>query len=65
MSKIEIEYNIDNAAFNETPLPETRRIFADICDMIANGHGEGRIKDINGNTVGSWKIHDYEERYEE
>jgi len=65
MTKIHIEYDIDNAAFDETPLPETKRIFAEIVDLIANGNDGGSIQDINGNTIGSWKIHDYTERYEE
>ena len=65
MANIKIEYNIDNAAFNETPLPETKRIFAEIVERIANGSGGEIIRDINGNTIGSWRINDYSQRYEE
>lgn len=65
MSRIEVEYDIDNAAFDETPLPETKRIFGEIVDLIASGHDGGSIQDKNGNTIGSWRITDYEKRYEE
>tara|TARA_B100002019_G_scaffold279930_1_gene282342 strand:+ start:6444 stop:6650 length:207 start_codon:yes stop_codon:yes gene_type:complete len=65
MAKIEIKFDIDNAAFDETPLPETRRIFTEILILIERGDEKGTIKDCNGNYIGIWKIHDYQERYEE
>jgi hypothetical protein len=64
MSRIEVEYDIDNAAFDETPLPETIRIFREITELIECGHDGGSIRDKYGNTIGSWRITDYEKRYE-
>lgn len=65
MAKVEIEFDIENAAFDVTPLPETIRIFTKILILIERGDEKGTIKDSNGNHIGFWKIHDYQERYEE
>ncbi len=63
MAQIRIMYQIDNAAFDDTPLPETKRIFAEITYAISNGSMGGLIQDINGNGVGSWVIEGHDERY--
>ncbi|MAH60591.1 MAG: hypothetical protein CMB95_07165 [Flavobacteriaceae bacterium] len=63
MAQIRIMYQIDNAAFDDTPLPETTRIFAEILESISNGSVGGLIQDINGNGVGSWVIEGHDERY--
>ena len=63
MAQIRVMYQIENAAFNDTPLPETKRIFAEILECMGNGAVGGLISDINGNGVGSWVIEGHGERY--
>jgi len=65
MAEIRIIYQIENAAFNETPLPETKRILQEVIASIENGSQGGLILDINGNGVGAWVIEGGEERYSE
>ena len=65
MAQIRIQYQIDSAAFDDTPLPETKRILDDIKDQISNGAQGGLIQDINGNGIGAWVIEGGEERYSE
>jgi hypothetical protein len=65
MAEIRIIYQIENAAFNGTPLPETKRIFNKIIEEMGNGWQGGPIQDINGNGVGAWFIEGGEERYAE
>lgn len=61
--ELKIEINLDNAAFEDAPHTETRRMLArvaeDICDAQAWHLGAieaGSIRDIDGNTVGTWKV---------
>ena len=63
MAEIRIVYQIDNAAFNETPLPETKRILNEIIESISNGTTGGLICDMNGNGIGAWVIEGHDERY--
>ena len=65
MAQIRIQYQIDSAAFDDTPLPETKRILDDIKDQISNGSQGGLIQDKNGNCIGAWVIEGGEERYSE
>jgi hypothetical protein len=65
MAEIRIIYQIDNAAFDETPLPETKRILQEVIASIENGSQGGLILDINGSGVGAWVIEGGEERYSE
>lgn len=63
MSKIKIEFETDNAAFDDGMggWPEIQRILEDLAARIARGQihysGSGDpIRDINGNLVGKmWK----------
>lgn len=63
--ELELRINMDNAAFNERIVPETKRLFEDVLAQIGSGHLEGRIMDVNGNSVGNWIISGSEQRYEE
>ncbi len=63
MAQIRIQYQIDNASFDETPLPETKRILNEILECIRNGSLGGLIQDLNGNGVGAWVIEGHDERY--
>jgi hypothetical protein len=53
--KIIIEINMDNAAFEENPEVELARILAHMSERYKenNVYAFSRIRDINGNTVGS------------
>jgi hypothetical protein len=63
MAEIRIIYQIDNAAFDETPLPETKRILNEITEAMSNGSQGGLIQDINGNGIGAWVIEGGDETY--
>ena len=63
MTQMRILYQMDNASFDETPLPETEKIFAEIIQGIKNGQVGGLIQDINGNGIGSWVMEGHDERY--
>lgn len=54
---INITINTDNAAFQENAL-EIRAILEDLGYTLSSSKpgDEGKIKDSNGNTVGSWSI---------
>lgn len=56
MSKFSIEFECDNAAFEEDPAQEVSRILTRTASHVLNGHTEGRVKDINGNTIGRWSL---------
>jgi hypothetical protein len=50
MSELLIRINLDNAAFENGPKTEIRRILKNVSDNL--GNHEKKLKDINGNTVG-------------
>ena len=74
MAQIRIQFQIDNAAFDETPVPETERILQEVIQEIKvawhnwdkknkmTGLG-GLIIDKNGNGIGAWVAEDINERY--
>lgn len=57
-----IKINCDNAAFKDDPAPEIARILEDLAFKLRSDWGTSEIKlrDINGNIVGSAKMIDYE-----
>ena len=57
-----IKINCDNAAFAEDEAPEIARILEDLAFKLRSDWGTSEIKlrDINGNIVGSAKMIDYE-----
>lgn len=46
----------DNAAFEEEPASELARCLRAVADAVADGDTSGSVRDINGNTVGSWAV---------
>jgi hypothetical protein len=55
-----LQFETDNAAFEDDLLREISRILADISLHFEHRSDEnsadGRIRDINGNTIGRWKL---------
>lgn len=54
--KFKLEFDMDNAAFDDRPELESQRILYIVAREINAGFVERKILDINGNTVGSWEI---------
>ncbi len=48
----------DNAAFEHGPRQEVGRILREVAQSLKAGDTEGRIRDVNGNTVGSFSLTD-------
>lgn len=54
-----LEFSTDNAAFADNPGEEIDRILRDLDIGVLAFPGcnlSGRIRDVNGNTVGSWSL---------
>lgn len=54
--KFIVDFDILNDAFAENPELEVSRILREIADKVENGNISGKIRDINGNQVGIFKI---------
>ncbi len=56
--ELRITINLDNDSFAGTPGAEAKRIMLQVIRYWDEGAGiqEGKIKDINGNTVGEVEI---------
>jgi len=54
-SFFEMQINTDNAAFEDKS--EIARILREIADRIDGGSIAGKIRDINGNMVGTFKTY--------
>ena len=54
---ITIKVNLDNAAFEENQLELSEIVAQQIPHNLKPGN-EGRLKDSNGNTVGSYEVHE-------
>ena len=52
-SFFEVQINTENAAFEDSG--EIARILRDLADRIEGGSIGGKIRDINGNAVGTFK----------
>lgn len=59
MSNIKIQFDIDNAIFEEDLPGEVRRILTHVSDNLGTiaDAGELPIRDINGNTIGAATVH--------
>lgn len=54
---MKIVFDTDNASFDDVGLKkEISSILKDICKRVDFGQIEGRIRDLNGNTIGSWDL---------
>ena len=51
-----LTFKTGNEAFQESPVSEIERIFANIADHVANSDTSGFVHDINGNKVGNWSL---------
>lgn len=54
-----LTFNTDNAAFEDNPLGlkgEVARILSEVSLKILSDATAGKIKDANGNTVGSFSL---------
>ncbi len=58
--KFTLEFDCDNAAFDDQPEVETARILRKVADGIESGAIEDRhvIRDINGNNIGFVEVED-------
>ena len=57
--KFYIEFNLENSAFQQSEFQgrqEKIRILKNVADRLEMGDISGRIRDINGNTVGCFGI---------
>ncbi len=58
--KLTIRFSLENAAFRHEDDSlnyfEISRALQKIAKQIENGSDGGSVRDINGNTVGEWKI---------
>lgn len=55
MSAFTLKVYTDNAAFADDPDGEVARILRDVADRVEGGQEDGAVRDINGNTVGSFR----------
>jgi hypothetical protein len=51
-----MQFETDNAAFEGDPAPEIARILRQTAEAIESGCAHSLVKDVNGNTVGQWKL---------
>lgn len=51
-----MEFSTANAAFEENLEHEVFRIVDDVAQEVIDGSRSGKIRDINGNTVGEWSL---------
>lgn len=60
MPKFTLEIDMDNGAFDDRPAGELAECLNQVVERLCLSGGkpvtEGKIKDSNGNTVGSWSI---------
>ena len=59
MGTFTIEIETDNAAFGETRIGAARELaimLHEIARRLARGETEGRVRDVNGNTVGRFTL---------
>jgi hypothetical protein len=61
MAELRITINLDNDAFRTDEYGEVSRILEGLSRKVLHGDmGNATIKDINGNTVGSFTVQDDE-----
>jgi hypothetical protein len=51
-----IKFNTSGQAFEDYGDTEVERVLEEIIRKVKNGRTEGKILDINGNTIGEWKL---------
>lgn len=53
-----LTFDTTNAAFEDAPLEEIARILRDVAHRAEHFSHGGPVRDVNGNTVGSFKYED-------
>ena len=53
-----LEIECDNAAFETGLRYEIERIVRRALDDLKDGAIDGKLRDVNGNTVGEWSLED-------
>lgn len=54
-----IEFDTDSEAFDDgLDAEESARILRDVARKLSDGHTSGKVRDVNGNSVGTWKLGD-------
>jgi hypothetical protein len=55
---VKISFETDNAAFDgiSRKRREVARILEDVAYKVACGKTEGKVMDINGNSIGEWSV---------
>lgn len=54
--RFRLDFDMDNAAFEDNPAHETEVLLRQVAYAISHGARKGAVRDSNGNTVGSWEI---------
>ena len=54
--KLTLEISMENAAFDDSPLAEAARILREAAGMLDTGADNGKLRDVNGNTVGFFEV---------
>lgn len=54
--KFKLEFDMNNAAFDNATEAETSRILIVVGEQIEQGKTDGIVMDYNGNRVGQWSI---------
>jgi len=57
--EFKLQFNMDNAAFEEDDAGEVGKILEKVADDFISGLVSGGVRDSNGNTVGTWEIKGY------
>lgn len=56
--KFSMQFDGDNAAFDDAPASEIARILRHAAKAVERGDFQGQAVDANGNVVGSWIVTD-------
>ena len=51
-----IEFETDNAVFHNSGATETARILRTIAKRIEEGNLDGKVMDLNGNSIGHYEL---------
>ena len=54
--ELKLEFNMDNAAFDDCEPAEVARVLREVAARIVLGSRDGKIHDINGNRIGQYVI---------
>lgn len=52
----ELKISLNNAAFDDLPIMMIDRVLNEVRTSLSHGFLYGKIRDINGNTIGSYKV---------